>query len=114
MPIRTTLVAALLAVASHTGFAQGPTAPSATPRLDQRQANQERRIEQGRTSGALTRHEARRLHREQAAIGKAEGAAKADGTVTRAERRRLHRMQNHASRDIARQKHDAQAARTAP
>lgn len=101
------LVAILLATAATTGFAaEGSTA---TPRVDQRQANQEARIAQGAQSGALTPREQRRLHREQKVVAKAETAAKADGTVTRTERRQLHHLQNHASRDIARQKHDAQA-----
>jgi len=98
--------AAALAIASLGAFAQ-----DATPRVDQRQANQEKRIDQGIASGELTRREARRLEREQTVINKAENRAKADGTVTKRERVRLHRAQNHASRDIARQKHDRQAAK---
>jgi hypothetical protein len=44
-------------------------------------------------------------------INRAEDKAKADGTVTAQERRRLHKAQNRASRDIYRQKHDAQVAK---
>ena len=42
--------------ASGAAFAQTPAPkdPMATPRIDQRQANQERRIEQGVASGQLT------------------------------------------------------------
>jgi hypothetical protein len=83
-------------------------AQAATPRVDARQANQEQRIDQGIASGQLTGREAKRLGKEQNAIDRAENHAKADGTVTAAERRRLHKMQKHASRDIHRQKHDAQ------
>src|SRR5882672_10585670 len=36
-----------------------------TPRIDQRQQNQERRIEQGEKSGALTQKEAARLEKAQ-------------------------------------------------
>ena len=79
-----------------------------TPRIDQRQANQEQRIDQGVKSGELTRRETRRLEREQAAIEKGETRAQADGKVTKKERARLTRAQDRASRDIARQKHDAQ------
>jgi hypothetical protein len=79
-----------------------------TPRVDQREANQEKRIEQGVASGALTSRETLRLEREQKRVAAAEAKAKGDGTVTAAERKRLHKMQNAASRDIKHQKHDAQ------
>ncbi len=105
-----TLAAATLALAAAGAFAQA-SGPAATPRVDQRQANQEKRIDQGIASGELNKRETRRLEKEQNVIDKAEDKAKSDGTVTQAERRRLHKMQNHASRDIHRQKHDAQTAK---
>ncbi|HXI36854.1 MAG TPA: hypothetical protein VNH80_08065, partial [Burkholderiales bacterium] len=43
-----------------------------TPRIDQRQANQERRIEQGEKSGALNQKEAARLEKGQARVQKME------------------------------------------
>ena len=79
-----------------------------TPRIDQRQANQEQRIDQGVKSGELTRRETRRLEREQARIEKAETRAQADGKVTKKERGRITHMQDGASKDIKRQKHDGQ------
>ena len=106
-----TLTAAVLAFAAAGAFAQAASAPAATPRIDQRQANQEKRIDQGIATGELTKRETRRLEKEQIAINRAEDKAKADGTVTKAERRRLHKMQNHASQDIHHQKHDAQTAK---
>jgi hypothetical protein len=105
---------ATLAAASMSAFAQNAApAPNgasaaATPRIDQRQANQERRIDQGVASGQLTRRETRRVERQQAHIDKVEDKAKADGQVTAQERARLTHMQNRASANIARQKHDAQ------
>jgi uncharacterized membrane protein YebE (DUF533 family) len=105
------LVALLLATAAAGAFAADAAAP-ATPRVDQRQENQAARIDQGVQKGTLTPREQRKLHREQKVVAKAEAAAKADGTVTRTERRQLHHLQAHASRDIHRQKHDAQT--TAP
>ena len=96
------------AVASAQTAASAPGAN--TPRIDKRQANQERRIDQGIASGALTKRETRRLEKEQAHIDKAEDKAKADGSVTAQERKRLTKMQNHASHDIYRQKHDQQTA----
>ncbi len=101
------IIAAALAVLSIAASAQ--PADSATPRFDQRQAKQEQRIDQGVAKGTLTARETRRLEGQQRAINPAENQAKADGTVTGKERHRLHHMQNHASRDIRRQKHDAQA-----
>jgi hypothetical protein len=104
--LKTTVAATLLSIASIGAFAQAP----ATPRVDQREANQQGRIAQGATSGQLNAHETYRLEKEQGRINRAEKHAKADGTVTRGERRHLHRMQNRASKHIHRQKHDAQVA----
>lgn len=79
-----------------------------TPGIDQRQANQERRIDQGVASGSLTPREARRLERGQRHVDNMENRAKADGVVTRQERARLHQAQDVQSKRIYRQKHDAQ------
>ena len=109
------IAAAILSLAGVAAFAQNAaSAPGTdTPRIDQRQANQEKRIDQGIASGQLNKRETRRLEREQARINRAEDKAKADGTVTAKERKRLAKAQNHASRDIYRQKHDAQTALSA-
>jgi tellurite resistance protein len=77
--------------------------------VDQRQANQAQRIEQGKASGELTRREAHRLNRQQKGVAAAESQAKADGTVTAQERKRLHNMQDHTSQNIRQQKHDRQS-----
>lgn len=82
-----------------------------TPGIDQRQANQEKRIDQGVASGVLTEQEANRLTHQQAHINKMEDKAKSDGVVTKKERAKLHAAQDRASRHIARQKHDRQGAR---
>jgi hypothetical protein len=105
-------VGTTMAIACAGAFAQAASAPQ-TPRIDKREARQEKRIEQGEASGQLTKRETKRLDKEQAAIGKAEDKAKADGTVTPQERKHLTHMQNRASRDIHRQKHDAQTAASA-
>ncbi len=110
--LKTSLIASTLAIASIGAFAQtvAPAASTpATPRVDQREANQQARIAQGAASGQLTPKETNRLEKEQAMVNKAEANAKADGTVTRHERRRLHRLQDSASKDIHHQKHDTQA-----
>jgi hypothetical protein len=93
--------------------AQTAAVPGAnTPRIDQRQAKQEQRIDQGIASGSLSAREAMRMDRQQDRIDSMENRAKADGSVTRAERRHLARAQNHSSRAIKRQKHDAQRVAT--
>lgn len=82
-----------------------------TPRIDQRQANQERRIDQGIASGQLNEREAARLNRQQDRIENMENKAKADGVVTNKERAKIEHAQDRASRHIAREKHDRQGAR---
>ena len=107
---KTSLIAATLAFASIGAFAQAAAAP-ATPRVDQREANQQARIANGAASGQLTGKETVRLEKEQARVNNAEAKAKADGTVTKRERKHLHRMQDATSKDIYKQKHDAQTAK---
>lgn len=76
----------------------------ATPRTEQRQTNQQQRIEQGVESGSLTRREANRLEAQQNRIERAETRMEADGVVTSSERRRLLARENTASRNIYRKK----------
>ncbi|ULA66151.1 MAG: hypothetical protein LZF62_50136 [Nitrospira sp.] len=83
-------------------------AQAETPKIDQRQANQERRIDQGIASGQLNEREATRLNNQQEHINKMEDKAKSDGVVTKKERARLKHAQDRTSRHIARQKHDRQ------
>ena len=82
-----------------------------TPRIDQRQQNQERRIEQGEKSGALNQKEAARLEKGQARVQKMETKAMADGKVTKTEAHRIEKAQDRQSKKIYRQKHDAQTAK---
>lgn len=106
MIIRTAIAASLIA-ASISLPAVGAD-PNATPGIDRRQDNQQRRIDRGMESGRLTEREANRLERRQDRIQADVDQAKSDGTVTRAERRQLHRELDRSSGAIARQKHDAQ------
>ena len=76
------------------------------PVIEQRQINQERRIDQGVMSGQLTPAEAGRLEAQQARIEQREERMKSDGKLTAAERRKLDRQQNRASRNIYRKKHN--------
>jgi hypothetical protein len=82
-----------------------------TRRIDARQKAQERRVDQGVKSGALTEKEAARLDKGQARVGKMEERAVADGKVTAKERARIEHAQDQQSRRIYRQKHDKQTAK---
>ncbi len=86
-------------------------AQAETPVIDQRQANQEQRIDQGIASGQLNEREANRLNKQQEHINNMEDKAKSDGVVTKKERARINRAQDRASRNIAREKHDRQGKR---
>lgn len=97
------VLAASLTLLTVSAFAQ-----TATPVFDQRQANQERRIDQGVASGQLTQREAARLDAGQNHLQRVEDRVKSDGTVTRQERARLQQAENVQSRRIYRQKHDRQ------
>lgn len=81
---------------------------TATPKFDQRQANQEQRINQGVQSGALTPKESGRLEKGQDHLQTMEDRAKSDGHVTRQERAQLQHAENRQSERIYRQKHDRQ------
>ena len=80
-------------------------------RVDERQENQEKRIEQGIESGELNKKEARRLGRQQRRIEKKEEKAMADGELSHKEARKLERAQDRASHQIHRQKNDRQERR---
>ena len=98
-----TLLVAVLAAIALPVMAQ-----TSTPKVDQRQANQQQRIDQGVKSGELTGKEAARLEKGQERIQTMEDKAKADGKVTLKERERLQKVQNNESRKIANEKHDRQ------
>ncbi|MGM9487675.1 hypothetical protein [Ideonella sp. YS5] len=123
MKLRHVIAAAAFAAVSATSFAQTATpAPTPvpvdpgvqrgtnTPLIDKHEASQEQRIKEGKQSGELTRHEARRLKGEQKAVDRAQTKAAADGTVTAQERQHIRKAQNKAGKDIYRQKHDGASA----
>jgi hypothetical protein len=83
-------------------------AQTVTPKVDQRQANQEQRIDQGAQSGTLTGKEAARLEKGQTHVENVETRTQADGKVTARERARLDHAQDVQSRRIAREKRDGQ------
>lgn len=75
-------------------------------RVDRRQDRQRARLIQGRRSGELTRGEFRKLKKQQRKIGRMERRFSSDGFLSGKERRRLEHAQDHASRRIARLKHN--------
>jgi hypothetical protein len=104
--------ALLLALTMTSGITLAQSAgTTSTARIDQRQANQQQRIDRGVKSGALTRKEAARLQEGQQRIDRMEKKAMADGKITLSERRRIERAQDAQSRKIYREKHDKQRAR---
>jgi hypothetical protein len=96
----TMVVAALLGICAAADAAE----------IDRRQRRQQERIAEGMLSGELTPGEAARLERKEASIDlHVKGARAANGgTLTPAQRRRINRRQNRVSRQIYREKHDAQ------
>ena len=87
-------------------LALGAAAQPATPNIDQRQANQQARIDNGKATGTLSKREAARMEAGQSKVAAMEAVAKADGKVTRAERAAIKKEQNKQSRRIRTQKHD--------
>lgn len=104
MKIKTVAATLLISALALPALAQ----TTSTPRIDQRQANQQQRIDQGMQSGALTEKEATRLEKGQAHVQNMENKAAADGKVTAKERARIEHAQDQQSKRIYRQKHDRQ------
>jgi|ERR1700752_3930983 hypothetical protein len=100
------LVASALVVISGGVFAENET-----PRIDQRQTNQEQRVDQGIASKQLNEREADRLNTQQGQINKMEEKAKSDGVMTKKERARIAAAQDRAARHLAREKHDRRGKR---
>jgi hypothetical protein len=109
MNVKYALAGVIVAALSTSVFAQSPDTKS-TPRIDKRQAEQEKRIEQGTKSGQLTGKETARLEKGQAHVQKMEDKAVADGKVTKKESKHVEHAQDQQSKKIEREKHDKQTA----
>jgi hypothetical protein len=83
-----------------------PAATTNTNHVDQRQENQQKRIDQGIQSGRLTEQEQKRLQTQQTHIQNMETRANKDGKVTKRESARINRAQNRSSRAIYGKKHN--------
>ena len=103
------LIAAIALAVAGGVFAQTTTPnPAATPGIDKRQENQQKRIDAGVKSGQLTEREAARLEKREERLQKHKEQAQADGVVTKQERRQLHHEADRNSKAIARERHDRQ------
>ncbi len=82
------------------------------PGIDQREINQQNRIEQGVQSGQLTPKEAGKLEAQQARIQQREErmAARNGGNLTPADKAKLTKQQNRASKNIYKKKHNNRTA----
>ena len=78
----------------------------AEDRADNRQNNQDQRIQQGEANGSLRNGEARKLERQQNRIETREAHLKADGDFSARDKMKVERMQDRANRNIARKKHN--------
>jgi len=82
------------------------------PGIQQREVNQQNRINQGIQSGQLTPGEAGKLEAQQARIKQREArmAARDNGNLTARDKAKLTREQNRASGNIYRKKHNNRTA----
>lgn len=82
------------------------------PGIQQREINQQNRINQGIQSGQLTPREAGKLETQQARIKQREErmTARDGGQLTAQDKAKLTRQQNNASRNIYRKKHNDRTA----
>lgn len=98
-------------------LAQAPATPSPQDSgthssVAQREANRQKRVEQGVSSGQLTPRETANIQKREAKLDTDKAAAKADGKVTFTERQQLRRDEKQVNHAIQHQKHDRQ--RVAP
>ena len=116
MKMKTLIAALTLSVGgltmAQTPLATTPKNPLATPGLDKRETNQQKRINQGVTSGQLSAKETNRLEKREIKLNADEAAAEADGKVTHSERMKLQHEANKDSKAIHRQEHNKQTAST--
>jgi hypothetical protein len=95
----------IITVALGMAFATGAVNAKS---VDQRHANEQRRIDNGIASGRVTRGEAYRVERQQASIDAQEARIRArnGGHLSPYQRRRLQQRESNASRHIYRAKHN--------
>ena len=79
-------------------------------KIDERKDNQRKRIANGVASGQLTPGETKKLETKEQAVNKEVRTERKanDGKLTQAEKNQVNRQQNRASKQIYKEKHDAQ------
>jgi lipopolysaccharide export LptBFGC system permease protein LptF len=92
------------------------TPATAPPTINQRKENQQDRIANGIHSGELTAGETRNLEKKESTINQEEHDMRKldNGHLTAADRATLNQQQNVVSKDIYKQKHDAQTQNVNP
>lgn len=96
------LVATALTIGTESAEAGGK-------RVNQRQINQQRRLNNGATNGSLTGREYARLQKQQVKLARKERRMRQSGDgLTRKESVRLENMQDNLSQNVYQQKHDGQ------
>lgn len=74
--------------------------------VKQREANQQKRIDEGVKNGALSAGEGKKLEAQQGRIEKVESKAMEDGKMSKKEFKKIEKMQDKASENIKRKKHN--------
>jgi hypothetical protein len=111
MKLTEIVIAAALVVAPVAVVAQ--STPTPTPgkndwNINQRKADQQKRIANGVKDGQLNAKQASHLEHQEAGINKEERGMRAqdNGHLTKQDRKTIHQQQNQESRRIYRDKHD--------
>ena len=100
----TSITFQLIAASLLTSAAWAQTTPAEQDQ--QRNVNQQQRIEQGLQSGQLSTKEAGSLERQEQHVDKMEAHDMKNGAITSGEQARLNAAQNHVSNDIYADKHN--------
>lgn len=114
MKQRTISMLAVFSFAAAAALAQTTTTttpPAVTGKtIQQRKANQQKRVGEGLENGSLTAGEAAKVEKKEKGLNAEERDMREDnsGKLTAADKAKLTRQQNRLSNDIYKQKHDAQ------
>lgn len=113
---KSAMFAVALGAISFGALAQDAQPATNPPTVNQRKDNQQERIGQGVENGSLTTHETKNLEKKETRLNAEERRMRArdDGKLTAADRARLQHQQNVLSKDIYKQKHDAQVQNLNP
>jgi len=114
--LKSAMFAVALGAISFGAMAQDAQPTTNPPAVNQRKDNQQERIGQGVENGSLTANETKNLERKETRLNAEERRMKArnGGTLTPAERAKLQHQQNVLSKDVYKQKHDAQVQNVNP